>query len=151
MEQQLERYDAQMTAMHERIRMLEGQLELAVGDGAKLPQARSSSSKYFGTEVNMHGSNGQDAAATLQGSMGEDETLLRHWGDQYVYAGSSGAIGALSVLFGGCASKVIIETIGGNNQLVRATPLLFVVGMLVCVLVQTHLLNRAMMVGDNMS
>ena len=71
--------------------------------------------------------------------------------DQYVYAGSSGAIGALSVLFGGCVSKVLVESIQGENQFVRATPILFVIGMVVCVLTQTHLLNRAMMVGDNMS
>lgn len=73
-----------------------------------------------------------------------------HWVDQYLFAICSGVIGALSVLFAGCASKVIVESLGGNNQFIHGTPLLFVAGMIVCAVAQTHLLNRAMMVGDNM-
>ena len=74
--------------------------------------------------------------------------------DQYVYATCSGSVGALSVLLGGCASKVILELWarrGDGSDLARPVPVLFVVGMLVCVVMQTHLLNRAMMAGDNMS
>lgn len=75
----------------------------------------------------------------------------QHWMDQFVYAGCSGVIGALSVLFGGCVSKVVVESLSEENQFTRLTPLVFLVGMIVCVLSQTHFLNKAMMVGDNMS
>ena len=78
--------------------------------------------------------------------------------DQYIYAGCSGAMGALSVLLGGCASRVMFKlaTYGPSHSstrtmMMRPAPSMFVIGMLVFVMIQTHLLNRAMMMGENVS
>ena len=75
--------------------------------------------------------------------------------DQYIYAGCSGLAGAQSVLFGGCASKVLIQLWESGLRrrtvnLLRPTPLIFITGMILAVIVQTHLLNRAMQQGKNL-
>lgn len=133
-------------ALHERIRLLE-YADRERNGHASPPPASPRGSPSVPT-FTLGPAAVSQIASTPDESGGE---RFRHWSDQYVYAGSSGAIGALSVLFGGCVSKVLVESIQGENQFVRATPILFVIGMVVCVLTQTHLLNRAMMVGDNMS
>ena len=84
--------------------------------------------------------------------MSEVERYRRVLGNR----GCSGLVGAQSVLLGGCASKVIVKIwINGTNTrystLLRPTPVLFIVGMIVSVIMQTHLLNKAMMAGDNMT
>ena len=79
---------------------------------------------------------------------------IRH-GEEYIYAICSGAMGALSVLMGGCTSKVVMQLWTVDNKhvmhMIRPIPFLFLMGMLLCVIIQTHLLNRAMMLGDNIS
>eukprot|EP00658_Telonema_sp_P-2_P073185 TRINITY_DN6223_c0_g1_i1.p1 TRINITY_DN6223_c0_g1~~TRINITY_DN6223_c0_g1_i1.p1 ORF type:complete len:336 (+),score=85.43 TRINITY_DN6223_c0_g1_i1:95-1102(+) len=75
----------------------------------------------------------------------------RHWSDPYIFAACSGAIGALSVLFAGCVSKLLVTTLSGDNQLENSISYVFIFGMVLCVLAQTHLLNRAMIEGDAMS
>lgn len=73
------------------------------------------------------------------------------WADQYIFSACAGAIGALSVLFAGCVSKLLITTIHGDNQLVYSISYVFIAGMILCVMAQTHLLNRGLVIGDAMS
>ena len=76
------------------------------------------------------------------------------WRDQYVYASCAGVAGSMSVLCAGCVSKLVMMSIksGGQNQF-RASwvPYAFVFFMFAMVMVQTHLLNAALMLGDAMT
>ena len=76
----------------------------------------------------------------------------RHWADPYIFAACAGAIGALSVLFAGCVSKLVVVSFRGDeNEFNSVISYVFIAGMILCVLAQTHLLNRAMIEGDAMS
>jgi hypothetical protein len=75
-----------------------------------------------------------------------------HWSDQYVYASCSGVIGAMSLIFAGCTSKMIGRLIRGYyDEWLRPQPYLLLVCMTLSMAVQTHMLNVAMMKGDTMS
>ncbi|RLN89556.1 hypothetical protein BBJ28_00010256 [Nothophytophthora sp. Chile5] len=50
-----------------------------------------------------------------------------------------------------CASILMILTVGGENQFVYFTTYLFMGGMVCTLVLQTDLLNRAIMVGDTLS
>lgn len=69
----------------------------------------------------------------------------------YLYATASGIFGSFSVLLAKCASILLILTFSGENQFVYVTTYLFVGGMIVTLVLQTDLLNRAIMVGDTLS
>ena len=71
--------------------------------------------------------------------------------DAYIFAACAGAIGALSVLFAGCVAKLIRKTLEGQNQLDFAISYVFITSMVLCVLAQTHLLNRGLTDGDAMT
>jgi len=149
-----EKRDAKLEAMNERILWLEKRLEryeseAGVGISGMTVSADMAHSGSIDTGPSVALSPQQEAEHDTE-QADEGATRGTHWVDQYLFAICSGAIGALSVLFAGCASKVIVESVGGNNQFIHGTPLLFVAGMIVCAVAQTHLLNRAMMVGDNM-
>ncbi|CAI5721236.1 unnamed protein product [Hyaloperonospora brassicae] len=69
----------------------------------------------------------------------------------FMYATASGIFGSFSVLLAKCASILIILTIGGENQFVYFTTYLFMGGMICTLVLQTDLLNRAIMAGDTLS
>jgi hypothetical protein len=78
--------------------------------------------------------------------------LPEHWSAQYLYAGCAGTVGALSVLLASCASILVQETIEGKGDPMMSWPFwVFLFGMLVTIVLQTDLLNRAMILGDTMS
>ena len=76
-----------------------------------------------------------------------------HWKDAYVYAATSGAIGAVSVLFAGCSAKSIVQAVNqpDDNPFGRPLPYVFVIGMVVCIMLQQDFLNKALMRGDTMT
>eukprot|EP00658_Telonema_sp_P-2_P017324 TRINITY_DN16715_c0_g1_i4.p1 TRINITY_DN16715_c0_g1~~TRINITY_DN16715_c0_g1_i4.p1 ORF type:complete len:388 (-),score=71.71 TRINITY_DN16715_c0_g1_i4:282-1445(-) len=67
--------------------------------------------------------------------------------DKFIYASCSGAVGGLSVLFGSITSSILQEGKLGHAfaKWLFLTCLLL---MVICVLLQTHLLNCAMEIGD---
>lgn len=69
----------------------------------------------------------------------------------FFYATASGIFGSFSVLLAKCASILLILTFSGENQFVYFTTYLFVGGMISTLVLQTDLLNRAIMVGDTVS
>ncbi|OQR88970.1 hypothetical protein THRCLA_09994 [Thraustotheca clavata] len=69
----------------------------------------------------------------------------------YLYATASGIFGSFSVLLAKCASMLLLLTFQGENQFVYPTTYLFVGGMVVTLILQTDLLNRAIMSGDTLS
>jgi hypothetical protein len=69
----------------------------------------------------------------------------------FFYATASGIFGSFSVLLAKCASILLILTMSGDNQFVYFTTYLFVGGMISTLVLQTDLLNRAIMVGDTVS
>ncbi|EQC26575.1 hypothetical protein SDRG_15605 [Saprolegnia diclina VS20] len=69
----------------------------------------------------------------------------------YLYATASGIFGSFSVLLAKCASMLLLLTFQGQNQFVYPTTYLFVGGMVVTLVLQTDLLNRAIMSGDTLS
>ena len=90
---------------------------------------------------------GRNAASQI-----EDEGTLDHWSAQYLYAACAGTVGALSVLLAACASILVQEAIEGHSNPVASWPFwLFVMGMLGTIILQTDLLNQAMILGDTMS
>jgi hypothetical protein len=73
------------------------------------------------------------------------------WVNPYVYALCSGLIGSLSVLFASCASIVLINAIAGRNEFNKPAPYFFICMMLCTVVTQTHLLSRALELGEVLS
>lgn len=69
----------------------------------------------------------------------------------FMYATASGIFGSFSVLMAKCASILLILTLSGENQFVYFTTYLFMGGMVCTLLLQTDLLNRAIMEGDTLS
>merc|ERR1712086_76410 len=74
------------------------------------------------------------------------------WYDKYTYAACAGAIGGLSVLFGSCTGKSLsCSTCSFEDAFGHPYFYGYLTSMLVCVIVQTHLLNKAMQLGGTMS
>ncbi|GAB9472752.1 hypothetical protein Gpo141_00009924 [Globisporangium polare] len=69
----------------------------------------------------------------------------------FLYATASGIFGSFSVLLAKCASILLILTLSGENQFTHFTTYLFVGGMVSTLVLQTDLLNRAIMAGDTLS
>ncbi|CAI5707099.1 hypothetical protein KXD40_009189 [Peronospora effusa] len=69
----------------------------------------------------------------------------------FMYATASGIFGSFSVLLAKCASILLILTCSGDNQFVYCTTYLFMGGMICTLILQTDLLNRAIMSGDTLS
>ena len=72
--------------------------------------------------------------------------------DKYIYAACAGAIGGLSVLFGSCTGKSInCDSCSFGEAFTHLAFYGYVLAMLACVMLQTHLLNKAMQLGGTMS
>ncbi|ETV75389.1 hypothetical protein H257_10240 [Aphanomyces astaci] len=69
----------------------------------------------------------------------------------YLYATASGIFGSFSVLLAKCTSMLLLLTFQGDNQFVYPITYLFVGGMVATLVLQTDLLNRAIMSGDTLS
>ena len=69
--------------------------------------------------------------------------------DKYTYAACAGTIGGLSVLFGSCTGKSL--ALDGFDAFDEPAFYAFLISMLVCVVVQTHLLNESMQLGGTMA
>jgi uncharacterized membrane protein len=68
----------------------------------------------------------------------------------YYYAICSGIVGAITVLLAKCSAVMIALSLKGKNQFKYGLTYVFIGGMFVCILVQTHLLNMATSFGDIM-
>ncbi|CAH0477603.1 unnamed protein product [Peronospora belbahrii] len=95
--------------------------------------------------------------AVLLCIFGQIEAILRARNESkyrllpFLYATASGIFGSFSVLLAKCASILFILTLGGENQFVYVTTYLFMGGMMSTLVLQTDLLNRAIMAGDTLS
>uniref|UniRef100_M4B5C2 Magnesium transporter n=1 Tax=Hyaloperonospora arabidopsidis (strain Emoy2) TaxID=559515 RepID=M4B5C2_HYAAE len=69
----------------------------------------------------------------------------------YYYAVCSGIVGAMTVLLAKCSAITIALTLKGDNQFKYGLTYIFLGGMFVCILVQTHFLNMATASGDIMT
>merc|ERR1712166_7560 len=72
-----------------------------------------------------------------------------HKMDKFIYASCAAALGGMSILFGSVTSSIVQRDSGGLSE--SFTAWLFYISlvlMIVCVITQTHLLNRAMELGD---
>ena len=69
----------------------------------------------------------------------------------YYYAVCSGIVGAVTVLLAKCSAVMIALTLRGDNQFKYGLTYVFLGGMVVCILMQTHLLNMATSLGDIMA
>lgn len=69
----------------------------------------------------------------------------------YYYAICSGIIGAITVLLAKCSAIMIALSLKGDNQFQYGLTYVFLGGMVVCILIQTHLLNLATSLGDIMT
>lgn len=69
----------------------------------------------------------------------------------YYYAICSGIVGAITVLLAKCSAIMIALSLKGDNQFKYGLTYVFIGGMFVCILVQTHFLNMATALGDIMT
>lgn len=67
------------------------------------------------------------------------------------YAISSGIMGAMTVLLAKCTAIMVALTLKGDNQFNYGLTYVFIGGMFVCMMVQTHFLNMATALGDVMT
>ncbi|KAE9026408.1 hypothetical protein PF010_g2812 [Phytophthora fragariae] len=88
--------------------------------------------------------NAEDAQA-------DEEAAARESRVAYYYAICSGIVGAMTVLLAKCSAIMIALTLKGDNQFRYGLTYIFLGGMFVCILVQTHFLNIATALGDIMT
>lgn len=69
----------------------------------------------------------------------------------YYYAICSGLVGSITVLLAKCSAIMIALSLKGDNQFKYALTYVFLGGMFVCILVQTHFLNMATALGEIMT
>ncbi|KUF91379.1 Centromere protein C [Phytophthora nicotianae] len=81
----------------------------------------------------------------------DDEAAARESRVPYYYAICSGIVGAMTVLLAKCSAIMIALTLKGENQFKYGLTYIFLGGMFVCILVQTHFLNMATALGDIMT
>ncbi|KAL4160652.1 hypothetical protein PRNP1_001216 [Phytophthora ramorum] len=81
----------------------------------------------------------------------DEEAAARESRVPYYYAICSGIVGAMTVLLAKCSAIMIALTLKGENQFKYGLTYIFLGGMFVCVLVQTHFLNMATALGDIMT
>ncbi|CCI41854.1 unnamed protein product [Albugo candida] len=81
----------------------------------------------------------------------EQEELINSARVPYYYAICSGIVGAISVLLAKCSALMIRLTIKGENQFRFGLTYVFMGGMLICIMIQTHFLNIATSLGDIMT
>lgn len=86
--------------------------------------------------------NAEDAEA-------DEEAAARESRVPYYYAICSGIVGAMTVLLAKCSAIMIALTLKGDNQFRYGLTYIFLGGMFVCVLVQTHFLNMATALGTS--
>ncbi|KAF4135364.1 Magnesium transporter NIPA [Phytophthora infestans] len=92
----------------------------------------------------IESTNAEDAEA-------DDEAAARESRVPYYYAICSGIVGAMTVLLAKCSAIMIALTLKGENQFKYGLTYIFLGGMFVCILVQTHFLNMATALGDIMT
>eukprot|EP00937_MAST-01D_sp_MAST-1D-sp2_P001774 g1774.t1 len=152
--------------VHEELDDIRSELELlqarragpGAGAGASPGASRrgAGSIRHLRSRTNAAAEAGQRTTRMVE-KLRRLEDIRRHattsWKDQYIFAMCSGAIGAVSVLAAGCASKSIIEAIQKpeNAPFERPLPYVFVAGMVLCIVGQQTLLNDALMLGDIMT
>jgi multidrug transporter EmrE-like cation transporter len=81
----------------------------------------------------------------------DEEAAARESRVPYYYAICSGIVGAMTVLLAKCSAIMIALTLKGDNQFKYGLTYIFLGGMFVCILVQTHFLNMATTLGDIMT
>lgn len=69
----------------------------------------------------------------------------------YLYAICSGVVGSISVLLAKFLALMIDKTLHGDSQLYHPLTYFFGGGMVLAILLQTHLLNMATILGDTMT
>ncbi|KAG7378221.1 hypothetical protein PHYPSEUDO_010398 [Phytophthora pseudosyringae] len=81
----------------------------------------------------------------------DEEAVARASRVPFYYAICSGIVGAMTVLLAKCSAIMIALTLKGENQFKYGLTYIFLGGMFVCILVQTHFLNMATALGDIMT
>ncbi|KAG7401670.1 hypothetical protein PHYBOEH_011624 [Phytophthora boehmeriae] len=82
---------------------------------------------------------------------GDVEEMDRETRVAYYYAICSGIVGSITVLLAKCSAIMIALTLKGENQFKYGLTYVFLGGIFVCILVQTHFLNMATALGDIMT
>lgn len=91
------------------------------------------------------------AAADQDATSAADDALDVPNRVPYYYAICSGIVGAITVLLAKCSAIMIALSLKGDNQFKYGLTYVFLGGMFVCILVQTHFLNMATALGDIMT
>jgi hypothetical protein len=128
-----------------------GEASPILGGGGGGGGGGSSSTSAEGGRKSPSGAKGAGRRLTRRPSR-----FFDHWYDQYIYAGCAGIVGAMSVLMGGCVSKLLIVTLQGGQALAQFRgsdpwPFFFIGAVVLTTVGQTYLLNCAMMMGDTMT
>jgi len=146
------RYDKQAqknadinATMLERVSLLESRLSMLEGSGSD-PLSASMRDAAHKEALDMTAS----ASSDVELIDDEDRDEQAVW-DSYIYAACSGTAGGMMALFAGCASKALKQTFDGDNQFGNVWTYVFIIGLVLFILWQTHFLNRAMMLGDLMA
>jgi hypothetical protein len=114
--------------------------------GARKRTAKANKS----SSIDFYGVNGEYEGLSTDESKGGVQFL--GWADGFIYASCSGVVGALSVLLSGCVSRLLVNAVAGETaEFNKLSPYLFIMGMIVCVILQTKYLNDALMLGDVMT
>ncbi|KAF4320587.1 hypothetical protein BBO99_00003734 [Phytophthora kernoviae] len=114
---------------------------VAPGGGASSAASMKQIREIMG--ANSPGSN-EDADGDVE--EGDRETRVA-----YYYAICSGIVGSITVLLAKCSAIMIALTLKGENQFKYGLTYVFLGGIFVCILVQTHFLNMATAMGDIMT
>jgi hypothetical protein len=140
----------QIEALQARIQRLEMELDLADFMTSLDTNARvddnghetKTSASFYGTA--------REQENVIDLHVKQDATV--HWMDQYIFSACSGTVGALSILFAGCASKMLIAAINGHMpNFWQPETYIFILALVFTVTLQTYLFNYALIMGDVMA
>lgn len=134
-------FEVRFQQMEDRIEFLEMSL---VGDPSKKGYALKSPSNQNSQKRRVKKMKLDNVNDIMDGLASRDHV-------PYYYAICAGVVGAISVLLAKCLALMVTLTMQGENEFLHPFTYAFLGGMLVTILVQTHLLNMATILGDTMT
>ncbi|RLN56914.1 hypothetical protein BBJ28_00016965 [Nothophytophthora sp. Chile5] len=146
----MKQFELRVQRLEQRLQEMEVKLLQATTASAPIPGGSSTPTTSMEQlrellGPNRLGGNGEDVDG------GEEEDAAQETRVPYYYAICSGIVGAVTVLLAKCSAIMVALTLKGDNQFKYGLTYVFLGGMFVCILVQTHFLNMATALGDIMT
>jgi len=143
----VQRLEQRLFDMEARFLQFANSSSAATSDGSRSPTDPKRAALLVGP--NAHTSMEQLSELLLP--VDQDREQAQEARVPYYYAICSGIVGAMTVLLAKCSAIMVALSLKGENQFKYGLTYVFIGGMFVCIIVQTHFLNMATALGDIMT